>query len=53
MLARLSRQAWLWPAYWRVYPLRDALRQEIPEIELPPEPGVRWNIRYRLHRAAT
>ena len=39
MLARLSRQAWLWPACWRLYPLRDALRQEIPEIELPPEPA--------------
>jgi hypothetical protein len=26
------------------------LRQVIPEIQLPPEPGMRWNIRYRLHR---
>lgn len=50
MLARLFQQAWLWPAYWRLYPLRDALQQVIPEIEQPPEPGMRWNIRYRLHR---
>ena len=50
MLARLFRLAWLWSAYWRLYPLWDALRQVIPEIQLPPEPGLRWNIRYRLHR---
>jgi hypothetical protein len=40
----------MWSAYWRLYPLWDALRQAIPEIELPPEPGTRWNIPYRLHR---
>ena len=50
MLARLFRQAWLWSAYWRLYPLWDALRQVIPEIEQPPEPGMRWNVQYRLHR---
>jgi hypothetical protein len=50
VLARLFRQAWLWSAYWRLYPLWDVLRQEVPEIELPPGPGMRWNIRYRLHR---
>ena len=50
VLARLFRQAWLWSAYWRLYPLWDVLRQAVPEIELPPEPGMRWNIRYRLHR---
>jgi hypothetical protein len=49
-LARLVRHAWLWSVYWRLYPLWDALRQAVPEIELPPEPGMRWNIRYRLHR---
>ena len=50
MLARLFRQAWLWSAYWRLFPLWHLLRQAVPEIELPPEPGMRWNIRYRLHR---
>jgi hypothetical protein len=50
MLARLFRQAWLWSAYWRLYPLWNLLRQAIPEIELPLDPGMRWNIRYRLHR---
>jgi hypothetical protein len=50
MLARLSRQAWLWSAYWRLYPLWDVLRQVVPEIELPTWSGMRWNIRYRLHR---
>jgi hypothetical protein len=49
-LARVFRQAWLWSAYWRLYPLWDVLRQAVPEIELPTEPGMRWNIRYRLHR---
>ena len=50
MLARLFRQAWLWSAYWRLYPLWNLLRQAVPEIELPLDPGMRWNIRYRLHR---
>ena len=50
MVARLFRQTWLWFAYWRLYPLWHLLRQAVPEIELPPEPGMRWNIRYRLHR---
>ena len=50
VLARMFRQAWLWSAYWRLYPLWDVLRQAVPEIELPTEPGMRWNIRYRLHR---
>ena len=50
MLARLFRQAWLWCAYWRLYPLWRLLRQAVPEIELPLDPGMRWNIRYRLHR---
>lgn len=50
MLPRLFRLAWLWSTYWRLYPLWDALRQAVPEIELAPEPGTRWDIRYRLHR---
>ena len=50
VLARLSRPAWLWSAYWRLYPLWDVLRQEVPEIELPAGRSMRWNIRYRLHR---
>ena len=49
VLARLFRQAWLWSAR-RLYPLWDVLRQAVPQIELPTEPGMRWNIRYRLHR---
>jgi hypothetical protein len=48
--SRLFHMAWLWSAYWRLYPLWDALRQAVPEIELPPERGMRWDIRYRLHR---
>jgi hypothetical protein len=31
-------------------PLWDVLRQAVPEIELPAEPRMRGNIRYRLHR---
>jgi hypothetical protein len=50
MLALLFRQAWLWSAYWRLYPLWHLLCQAVPEIELPLDPGMRWNIRYRLHR---
>lgn len=40
--ARLFRQAWLWSAYWRLYPLWDVLQQAVPEIELPAEPRMRW-----------
>ncbi len=50
MLTRLYRQAWLWSAYWRLYPLWAMLRQTVPEVELPLEPAMRWDIRYRLHR---
>ena len=50
VLARLFRLAWLWSAYWRLYPLWHLLRQAVPEIELPREVGLRWNIRYRLYR---
>jgi hypothetical protein len=50
MLARLFRQARLWFAYWRLYPLWDVLRQVVPEIELPTWSGMRWNIWYCLHR---
>ncbi len=50
VLARVFRHGWLWSAYWRLHPLWDVLRQVVPEIELPDEPGMRWNIRYRLHR---
>ena len=41
VLARLFRQAWLWSACWRLFPLWHLLRQAVPEIELPPEPGMR------------
>jgi len=50
MLARLFRQAWLWSAYWRLYPLWHLLCQAVPEIELPLDPTMRWDISYRLHR---
>jgi hypothetical protein len=50
VVARVFRQTWLWVAYWRLHPLWHLLRQAVPEIELPPEPGMRWDIRYRLHR---
>jgi hypothetical protein len=50
MPPRLFRNAWLWSAHWRLYPLWDALRQAVPEIELPPEPSIRSNVSYRLHR---
>jgi hypothetical protein len=50
MLTRLRRQARLWSAYWRLYPLWTMLRQVIPEVELPAEPALRRGIRYRLHR---
>jgi hypothetical protein len=50
VVARLFRQVWLWSVYWRLYPLWDALRQAVPEIELPLDPAMRWNIRYRLYR---
>jgi hypothetical protein len=50
MLARLFRQASLWSAYWRIYPLWNMLRQAVPEVELPPVVGTHWNIHYRLHR---
>jgi hypothetical protein len=50
MLARLFRQAWLWSAYWRLYPLWHLLCRAVPEIELPLDPAMRWDIRYRLHR---
>jgi len=50
MLARLFRQAWLWSAFWRLYPLWHLLCQAVPEIVLPLDPAMRWDIRYRLHR---
>ena len=49
-LARWLRRAWLLYAYWRLRPLWVMLGQVIPEVELPREDGLRWNIRYRLHR---
>jgi len=49
-LAMLWRQGLLWYAYWRLHPLWATLRQAVPQIELPRQPGTRFNIRYRLHR---
>ena len=39
MLARLFWQAWLWSAYWRLFPLWHLLWQAVPEIELPLSPA--------------
>ena len=38
VLARLFRQAWLWSAYWRLYPLWDVLRQAAPRPSCQPSP---------------
>ena len=49
-LAMLSRQGLLWCAYWRLHRLWATLRHAVPQIELPRQPGTRFNVRYRLHR---
>ncbi len=49
-LAMLSRQGLLWCAYWRLHLLWATLRHAVPQIELPRQPGTRFNVRYRLHR---
>ena len=49
-LAMLSRQGLLWCAYWRLHLLWATLRRAVPQIELPRQPGTRFNVRYRLHR---
>src|SRR2546429_680560 len=47
---RLFRQAWLWSAYWRLYPLWNVLRRGAPRSERRRAPGVRGTSRYRLYR---
>ena len=49
-LATALRQAVLWRAYWRLYPLWLALVREVPEVELPSQPNTRFDVRFRLHR---
>ena len=50
VLVRLCRQGRLWWTYWRLHRLWAALRQTVPQVELPPPPGMRFSIRYRLYR---
>ena len=49
-LAMLSRQGLLWCAYWRLHLLWATLRHAVPQIELPRQPGTRFQLCYRLHR---
>ena len=45
-----SRQGRMWGAYWRLHPLWAVLSRAAPDVQLPPQPGTRFNARYRLHR---
>lgn len=49
-LTGLLRHAWLVYAYWQLRPLRVMVGRAIPEVGLPPDGGLRWNMRYRLLR---
>lgn len=49
-MAFISRRGRLWADYWRLRPLWSALSSAAPEVQLPPELGKRFAIRYRLHR---
>ncbi len=49
-VAFISRQCRMWTAYWRLHPLWAALSQAAPDVQLPSQPGTRYNARYRLHR---
>ena len=49
-LAMLSRHGQLWYAYRQLHPLWATLRHAVPQIELPRQPGTRFNVRYRLYR---
>jgi hypothetical protein len=40
----------MWSAWWRLRPLWAALVRAVPDVRLPPQPGTRFNARYRLHR---
>jgi hypothetical protein len=46
----VSRQGRMWGAYWRLHPLWAVLSRAAPDVQLPPQPGTRFNARYRLHR---
>jgi hypothetical protein len=35
---------------WRLHPMWATLLRAAPEVQLPPRPGRRFSIRYRLHR---
>jgi len=46
----ISRQGRMWSTYWRLRPLWVILSRAAPDVQLPPQPGTRFNARYRLHR---
>jgi Family of unknown function (DUF6545) len=50
VLEFMSRQGRMWGAYWRLHPLWATLSRAAPDVQLPPQPGTRFNARYRLHR---
>lgn len=43
-------QGLMWTAWWRLGSLHAALVQAAPEVRLPPEPGTRFNVSFRLNR---
>ena len=49
-LAMLAQHSLSWWAYWRLHPLWATLRHAAPQVELPRQPGTRFNVGYRLHR---
>lgn len=49
-LASTAGQCRMWWAWWRLRPLWAAMLQAAPGVQLPSQPGTRYNARYRLHR---
>jgi hypothetical protein len=43
-------QGLMWAAWWRLGSLHAALVRAAPEVRLPPEPGTRFNVSFRLNR---
>ena len=50
MLISTGRQCRTWTAWWRLRPLWAAVLQAALGVQLPAQPGTRFNARYRLHR---